>query len=77
MNVNDKKKGEFNDNSGGKTLEESSLLPDNKPKENDSSLNALVNQEQSLARERLRKEIGREPTQDEVDKWLNEQTESY
>lgn len=47
------------------------------PPENDSSLEALVREEQSIARERLREELGREPTQKEADEWLNEQTEGY
>ncbi len=45
--------------------------------ENDSSLEALVREEQSLVRERLREKLGREPTQEEADEWLNEQTEGY
>ncbi len=47
------------------------------PPENDSSLEALVREEQSLVRERLREELRREPTQAEADEWLNEQTEGY
>lgn len=47
------------------------------PPENDSSLEALVRQEQTIARERLREKLGREPTQEESDEWLNEQTEGY
>jgi hypothetical protein len=49
----------------------------NSAKENDSSLEELVRQEQSIARERLRKELGREPTQEEADRWLSAQTEGY
>ncbi len=30
-----------------------------------------------IAHERLREELGREPTQEEADEWLNEQTEGY
>jgi hypothetical protein len=45
--------------------------------ENDSSLEALVREEQSLVRERLREELGREPSQKEADEWLSEQTEGY
>lgn len=47
------------------------------PPDNDSSLEALVREEQFIARERLREKLGREPTQEEVDQWLNEQTEGY
>jgi len=49
----------------------------NPREENDSSLEALVRQEQSDAHNRLRKELGREPTQEEADRWLSEQTEGY
>ncbi len=49
----------------------------NPREENDSSLEALVRQEQSDAHNRLREELGREPTQEEADRWLNEQTEGY
>ena len=47
------------------------------PPDNDSSLEALVSEEQSIARERMREKLGREPTQEEADEWLNEQTEGY
>ena len=49
----------------------------NPTEENDSSLEALVRQEQSDAHNRLREELGREPTQEEADRWLSEQTEGY
>ncbi len=49
----------------------------NPREENDSSLEALVRQEQSDAHKRLREELGREPTQEEADRWLSEQTEGY
>ncbi len=52
-------------------------LESNPREENDSSLEALVRQEQSDAHNRLRKELGREPTQEEADRWLSEQTEGY
>ena len=52
-------------------------LSEKTPEENDSSLEALVCEEQTLARERLREDLEREPTQEEVDQWLNEQTEGY
>ncbi len=47
------------------------------PAENDSSLQALISEEQSFVRQRLREETGREPSQAEIDKWLSEQTEGY
>lgn len=78
MNINDNLEQEFKDNSEEKTSSgESPAFPDNNSQKKDSSLQALINQEQSLARNRLRQEIGREPTQEEVDKWLSEQTEGY
>ena len=43
----------------------------------DSSLEALVNQEQTLAARQLHEELGREPTQEEIDEWLKAHTESY
>ena len=61
-------------NSDNKTEEKSQ---DKISKENDSSLEALVHQEQSVARKGLTEELGREPTQEEIDRWLNEQTEGY
>lgn len=64
-----------------KSLEESSdqspVISTGTPAENDSSLEALVREEQSLARERLREKLGREPSQAEADQWLREQTEGY
>ena len=65
------------DNPEEKTSGISSSFPNNDPKKEDSSLQALVNQEQTLARDRLRQEFGREPSQEEVDRWLSEHTESY
>ncbi|HEX8288577.1 MAG TPA: hypothetical protein VF556_11300 [Pyrinomonadaceae bacterium] len=46
-------------------------------KENDSSLQALIDQEQTQAREHLREELGREPNQEEIDRWLSAHTEGY
>ena len=44
---------------------------------NDSSIEALVQQEQTIARQKLSEELGREPTQPEIDRCLSEQTEGY
>lgn len=44
---------------------------------NDSSLQALLRDQEAHVRERLREGLGREPSQEEVDAWLNEHTESY
>ena len=51
-------------------------LPDSVPG-NDSSMEALINQERILARRKLREELGREPTEEEADEWLSAHTESY
>jgi hypothetical protein len=72
MNTNDETKSEQAGNSEAKE----SVSANNKTTERDS-LQALVGEEQSFVRERLRKELGREPTQEEVDRWLSEQTEGY
>ncbi len=45
--------------------------------ENDSSLESLVNEEQLYARRQAREELGREPTQKEIDEWLDAHTEGY
>ncbi len=61
-------------NNENKTEQESQ---DKISKENDSSLEALVRQEQSVPRRHLTEELGREPTQEEIDRWISEQTEGY
>jgi hypothetical protein len=43
----------------------------------DDSLQALAREQRDLARERLTSELGREPTEDEMDDWLRRQTEGY
>jgi hypothetical protein len=73
MNINNNTETKLANNSEA----EESRINSNEPEENDSSLQALINEEQSLVRQRLREETGREPTQEEVDKWLSEQTEGY
>ena len=44
---------------------------------NDSSLDSLVREEQTVVRQKLIDKLRREPTQQEIDDWLNEHTESY
>ncbi len=73
MNINNNTKTKPANNSEA----EESIINSEQPDEKDSSLQALVDEEQFFARQRLREEIGREPTQKEVDKWLSEQTEGY
>jgi hypothetical protein len=43
----------------------------------DQSLEAAARDEREYARARLGAELGREPSDEEVDKWLSEQTEGY
>lgn len=73
MNTNNKIESEPANNS---EAAEPTINSD-EPAENDSSLQALINEEQSFVRQRLREETGREPTQAEIDRWLSEQTEGY
>ena len=48
-----------------------------KPKVEKSELVSVSSVEEAFVRERLSSELGREPTQEEVDDWLREHTESY
>jgi hypothetical protein len=48
-----------------------------KPKEEKPDLSSVASDEQDFVRERLSSELGRPPTQEEVDEWLREHTESY
>jgi hypothetical protein len=43
----------------------------------DDSLQDLSREQRDLARERLTQELGRDPTEDEMDDWLRRQTEGY
>ena len=43
----------------------------------DNSLEDAVRDESEYARERLREELKRDPTDDEVNEWLRQQTEGY
>lgn len=42
-----------------------------------SELSEAAEQEEEFVRERLKEELGREPTREELDEWLREHTESY
>ena len=53
------------------------LEPDSTINKRDSSLQALIAQEQNSAYRQLKEELGREPDQKEIDEWLNAHTESY
>ena len=43
----------------------------------DNSLEDAARDEREYARVRLREELRREPTEDEVNEWLRQQTEGY
>jgi hypothetical protein len=47
------------------------------PKEEKPDLASVGSEGEDFVRERLGSELGRPPTQDEVDEWLREHTESY
>ena len=49
----------------------------NEETDGDDSLQDLSREQLELARERLTRELGREPTEDEIDDWLRRQTEGY
>lgn len=43
----------------------------------DAPLEEVVREEREYVRGRLREELKREPTEEEVDEWLRQQTEGY
>ena len=43
----------------------------------DDSLEGAARDEREYARERLNEQLGREPSDDEINEWLREQTEGY
>jgi hypothetical protein len=47
------------------------------PNQNESDLSNVASEEEGFVRERLSSELGRQPTQEEVDEWLREHTEGY
>jgi hypothetical protein len=50
---------------------------ENSPLPDDASLDDAARQEQDYLRQRLRDELGREPTDEELSEWLREHTEGY
>lgn len=44
---------------------------------NGSELNEIAETEHEYLHERLRQELGREPTEEELDEWLRQHTEGY
>lgn len=45
--------------------------------DSESELGEVAAEEQDFVRGQLNKELGREPTKEEIDEWLREHTESY
>ena len=81
MNNNDKSEQKDFDTTEeqttNKTLSDSFNRTNSETTENDSSMQALIDQEQAQAREHMREELGREPTQEEIDRWLSAHTEGH
>ena len=53
---------------------------ENKPNESNedkSELNRIAETEHAYLHQRLRDELGREPTEEELDEWLRQHTEGY
>ncbi|MDX6693352.1 MAG: hypothetical protein QOF02_955 [Blastocatellia bacterium] len=48
-----------------------------KPEDADAGLEDAARAERDYARERVREELQREPTEQELDDWLRQQTEGY
>jgi hypothetical protein len=47
------------------------------PDETDAPLDDAARSEREYVRQRLREELKREPTEDELDEWLRQHTEGY
>lgn len=47
------------------------------PEDADAELEDAARSERNYVRERLREELKREPTEQEVDEWLRQHTEGY
>ena len=45
--------------------------------DDDDSLEDAVREEREYVRSRLREELQREPTEEEIDEWLRQHTEGY
>ena len=50
---------------------------DGKPSVGDGTLEETARREREYVRERLRRELGREPTEEELSDWLRQHTEGY
>ncbi|HKO98215.1 MAG TPA: hypothetical protein VJU86_14555 [Pyrinomonadaceae bacterium] len=54
------------------------MTPDKKkPEEEGAELADVAETEHQYLHERLREELGREPTEEELDEWLRQHTEGY
>ncbi len=63
----------------GRTAFEHSMSAEDAPpeEEGDASLDEAAEDEREYVRRRLRDELGREPSEEEVDEWLRQHTEGY
>jgi len=52
-------------------------IPKEETPEEGSELAAIADREHEYLHDRLRAELGREPTEDELDEWLRQHTEGY
>lgn len=52
-------------------------LNNENPEADDAKLEDVARTEHEYLHERLRKELGREPTEEELDEWLRQHTEGY
>ena len=77
MNDKDQSENELESSGKEKNPAESADSVNEEPKGKDLSLEAAARKEQDYVRQRLQKELGREPTREETDKWLSEQTEGH
>ena len=77
MNITNKSERESGSEKEEKATAEVAPFSNDEATEGDSSLQSLVREEQSFARQRLLEELGREPTEKEIDRWLSAQTEGY
>ena len=77
MTIKNTEEVDFNTLPNEKETAKSPVPQDDSTPQDDSSLKALLSEQQSYVREQARKELGREPTQEEADEWLNAHTEGY
>ena len=61
----------------GGAFSASSSSEDETPAEEDDALGEAAENERDYVRQRLRDELGREPSEEEIDEWLRRHTEGY